>query len=75
MGGSNAGAPLPTMGDATWNRQACLTSLARMEAMASARTQIERQLSRLQASQKLVRQEEITEEIIELAAGAAAARR
>ncbi|CAA7626581.1 H+transporting two-sector ATPase gamma subunit [Candidatus Terasakiella magnetica] len=48
---------------------------ARMEAMSSARTQIERQLSRLQASQKLVRQEEITEEIIELAAGETAARR
>lgn len=48
---------------------------ARMEAMASARTQIERQLFRLQASQKLVRQEEITEEIIELAAGETASRR
>jgi F-type H+-transporting ATPase subunit gamma len=48
---------------------------ARMEAMSAARTQIERQLSRLQARQKLVRQEEITEEIIELAAGETAARR
>lgn len=42
---------------------------ARMEAMAAARNQIERQLSALQATQRLVRQEEITEEIIELAAG------
>ncbi len=42
---------------------------ARMEAMAAARTQIERQLSSLQASQRTVRQEEITAEIIELAAG------
>jgi F-type H+-transporting ATPase subunit gamma len=42
---------------------------ARMEAMASARNQIERQLSALQATQRLVRQEEITAEILELAAG------
>jgi F-type H+-transporting ATPase subunit gamma len=42
---------------------------ARMEAMAAARNQIERQLSSLQATQRLVRQEEITAEIIELAAG------
>ena len=42
---------------------------ARMESMAAARDQIERQLSSLQASQRLVRQEEITAEIIELAAG------
>ncbi|SDS51598.1 F0F1 ATP synthase subunit gamma [Bradyrhizobium canariense] len=42
---------------------------ARMAAMASARHQIERQLSTLQATQRLVRQEEITAEIIELAAG------
>lgn len=42
---------------------------ARMEAMASARHQIERQLSSLQATQRAVRQEEITAEIIELAAG------
>lgn len=42
---------------------------ARMEAMASARRQIERQLSSLQATQRTVRQEEITAEIIELAAG------
>jgi F-type H+-transporting ATPase subunit gamma len=42
---------------------------ARMEAMAAAHNQIERQLSSLLATQRLVRQEEITEEIIELAAG------
>lgn len=47
---------------------------ARMEAMASARNQIERQLSALQATQRLVRQEEITAEIIELAAGERASR-
>jgi F-type H+-transporting ATPase subunit gamma len=47
---------------------------ARMEVMASARNQIERQLSALQATQRLVRQEEITAEIIELAAGAMASR-
>jgi F-type H+-transporting ATPase subunit gamma len=45
---------------------------ARMEAMAAARNQIERQLSSLQATQRHVRQEEITAEIIELAAGAQA---
>ena len=42
---------------------------ARMEAMAAARKQVERQLSRLQARQRLVRQEEITAEVVELAAG------
>jgi F-type H+-transporting ATPase subunit gamma len=42
---------------------------ARMEAMAAAHNQIERQLTWLQARQRIVRQEEITEEIIELAAG------
>ena len=47
---------------------------ARMEAMASARNQIERQLSALQATQRQVRQEEITAEIIELAAGETASR-
>jgi F-type H+-transporting ATPase subunit gamma len=45
---------------------------ARVEAMAAARNQIERQLSFLQATQRHVRQEEITAEIIELAAGAKA---
>ena len=40
-----------------------------METMAAARHQIERQLSALQAMQRQVRQEEITAEIIELAAG------
>ena len=48
---------------------------ARMEAMAAARNQIERTLSSLQLTQRLVRQEEITSEIIELAAGEAASRR
>ena len=47
---------------------------ARMEAMASAHGQIERQLSALQATQRIVRQEEITAEIIELAAGETASR-
>jgi F-type H+-transporting ATPase subunit gamma len=47
---------------------------ARMEAMAAARNQIERQLSSLRATQRLVRQEEITAEIIELAAGETASR-
>jgi len=47
---------------------------ARMEAMAAAHKQIERQLSSLQATQRLVRQEEITAEIIELAAGETASR-
>jgi len=42
---------------------------ARMEAMAAARKQVENQLARLQARQRLVRQEEITAEVIELAAG------
>ena len=47
---------------------------ARMEAMAAAHTQTERQLAALQATQRQVRQEEITAEIIELAAGEAASR-
>jgi F-type H+-transporting ATPase subunit gamma len=47
---------------------------ARMEAMAAAHSQIERQLVMLQATQRLVRQEEITAEIIELAAGETASR-
>ncbi len=46
---------------------------ARMEAMAAAHNQIERQLAALQATQRVVRQEEITAEIIELAAGETAA--
>jgi F-type H+-transporting ATPase subunit gamma len=45
---------------------------ARMEAMAAARDQVTRQLADLQAKERLVRQEEITAEVIELAAGAAA---
>ena len=47
---------------------------ARMEAMAAAHTQTEHQLSALQATQRRVRQEEITAEIIELAAGEAASK-
>jgi F-type H+-transporting ATPase subunit gamma len=47
---------------------------ARMEAMASAHKQIERKLSSLEATQRLVRQDEITAEIIELAAGETASR-
>lgn len=42
---------------------------ARMEAMAAAHGQVERQLSELLATERIVRQEEITAEIIELAAG------
>jgi len=47
---------------------------ARMEAMASAHHQIERQLSELEAKQRILRQEEITAEIIELAAGETASK-
>ncbi|GLI99485.1 F0F1 ATP synthase subunit gamma [Sphingobium sp. BS19] len=47
---------------------------ARMEAMAAARDQIARQLADLRAKERMVRQEEITAEVIELAAGAAASR-
>jgi F-type H+-transporting ATPase subunit gamma len=47
---------------------------ARMEAMAATRNQIERQLAALRATQRTVRQEEITAEIIELAAGETASR-
>ena len=47
---------------------------ARMEAMAAARDQVTRQLSDLRAQERLVRQEEITAEVIELAAGASASR-
>ena len=47
---------------------------ARMEAMAAAHKQTERQLDTLQATQRRVRQEEITAEIIELASGEAASR-
>ena len=43
---------------------------ARMEAMAQAHGQIDRQLGELRAVQRRVRQDEITAEIIELAAGA-----
>jgi F-type H+-transporting ATPase subunit gamma len=47
----------------------------RMETMAAAHSQIDRQLAALRATQRLVRQEEITAEIIELAAGETASRR
>ena len=47
---------------------------ARMEAMAAAHNQIERQLSALRVRQQSVRKEEITAEIIELAAGETASR-
>jgi F-type H+-transporting ATPase subunit gamma len=47
---------------------------ARMEAMAAAHNQIERQLNSLRASQRHIRQDEITAEIIELAAGETASR-
>lgn len=62
--------------------QLCKTALhafaaeneARMEAMTLAHSQIERQLATLQAGQRIVRQQEITAEIIELAAGEMASR-
>ena len=47
---------------------------ARMAAMAAARDQIRRQLATLRATERQVRQDEITAEVIELAAGAAANR-
>ncbi len=46
----------------------------RMAAMAPIHTEIERKLDRLQRQTRIVRQEEITAEIIELAANAAASR-
>jgi F-type H+-transporting ATPase subunit gamma len=46
----------------------------RMEAMAAARDQIARQLIDLRGKERMVRQEEITAEVIELAAGATASR-
>ncbi len=45
---------------------------ARMAAMAAAREQVTRQLADLRAKERMVRQEEITAEVIELAAGASA---
>ncbi len=45
---------------------------ARMAAMAAAHREIGRQLARLEMTQRIVRQDEITAEIIELAAGEAA---
>jgi F-type H+-transporting ATPase subunit gamma len=45
---------------------------ARTEAMAAARKQVQRELGQLQARQRRVRQEEITAEVIELAAGESA---
>lgn len=47
---------------------------ARIQAMASAHRQVERQLAELEARQRRVRQEAITAEIIELAAGETASR-
>jgi F-type H+-transporting ATPase subunit gamma len=47
---------------------------ARMEAMASAGKQVEKQLAKLHATERRVRQDEITDEIIELAAGETASR-
>ena len=48
---------------------------ARMDAMASAHREIDRQLGRLEMMQRIVRQDEITAEIIELAAGELASQR
>jgi F-type H+-transporting ATPase subunit gamma len=48
---------------------------ARMEAMAAAHQQVERQLESLRSAQRVVRQEEITAEIIELSAGEMASRK
>ena len=47
---------------------------ARMAAMVSAHDQIDRQLATLRLTQRIVRQEQITEEIIELATGETASR-
>jgi F-type H+-transporting ATPase subunit gamma len=47
---------------------------ARVEAMAAAHREIDRQLAALKATQRQVRQEDITAEIIELAAGETASR-
>lgn len=47
---------------------------ARMEAMAAAGKQVEKQLAKLRATERRVRQDEITDEIIELAAGETASR-
>ena len=47
---------------------------ARMEAMAAARGEIERHLAELEARERVVRQEEITAEIIELVDGGFAQR-
>lgn len=47
---------------------------ARMAAMAAAHREIERQLAQLKARRRIVRQDEITAEIIELAAGETASR-
>lgn len=47
---------------------------ARMEAMAAARDQVTRQLSELHVEERLMRQEEITAEVIELAAGTSVSR-
>lgn len=48
---------------------------ARLQAMAATHAQIERTLDHLHSRHRIVRQDEITTEIIELAAGAAASRR
>ncbi len=48
---------------------------ARLDAMASTRNQIDRMLSDLQATRRIVRQEAITAEIVELAAGEQASRK
>ncbi|WP_296713219.1 F0F1 ATP synthase subunit gamma [Rhodoblastus sp.] len=47
---------------------------ARMEAMAAAGKHVEKQLAKLHATERRVRQDEITDEIIELAAGETASR-
>ncbi|HKM64159.1 MAG TPA: FoF1 ATP synthase subunit gamma [Acidisphaera sp.] len=47
---------------------------ARMQAMTAAHSQVERQLTSLQSLQRRVRQEEITAEVLELAAGERASR-
>jgi F-type H+-transporting ATPase subunit gamma len=47
---------------------------ARVETMAAARREIDRQLDELKATQRMVRQDEITAEIVELATGETASR-
>lgn len=70
--------PIDTALVVSWGRPAPLVlkvhSYVDMEVTAAARNQMERQFTTLQATEWLVRQEEMTAEIIELAAGEVATR-